>query len=504
MTTFDEYVAAQRLDKIIETKVTTQIDKQRPRPRYAVVKEIDPEARKAKVTYIGESSVVTIPFGLDGPSEVNQYVRIEGVPGDRYISSVLGTALIETILDQTNTTAENANSAANGANDGVSSINDTLSAFDARPLWDGPDNTGNSSIPWISATDDVGSISTSARWGFIRTRRTTKYTSITFAAKIASGSVTSMYFDIYRISSTFSATLVYSSDNKAGGLSGTYQWFSFSFPEIIAQYGEYIAVQIRGAGGGNLQIAGKVDRVISNNVFRPRYMGGVRDSSSNPAPSTLTQSELDAIYYYAVPYIQLGSYDSAIDSGRTISDNFGGTLNKWYLRSSGTSNLLTIDDGRLAYNGNDDGRQMGIMTSPLTTQKWNVSALCDPNDRDTYMILASDNGLNTFVCLIFNDNTVKLYTVTGGPGGTWTSRGTGSSSNNSATRIATYDGQYIKVFENTPTLGQEKISWDATAAGYSMGSSRLFFGLGIERSSWNNGAKWDNFVAKDVENNYTE
>lgn len=504
MANLKDFITAQKLDKIIETKINNQLDKKRPAAKYAVVKSINNTERYAEVVYVGEpdDNLVKVPFGVVGPSEVGQEVRIEGTPGDRYIAGIRGTSKVEQDAENAGNSATDAGNNANAANDGVSAINDTLSGIDGRPLWDGPDNTGNSSIPWINASDDIGMISTSARWAFIRARKPVKYTSITFAAKIASGTVTSLYFDIYRIAADFSAALIYSSDNKAGPLSGSYQWFTYAFPEIVVNYSEFLAVQMRCAGGGNCQLAGKVDRTIANTVFRPRYIGGVRDSSVTPTPAAFTQSELDSVYFSAIPYIQLGSFDNALSGGKTISDNFNNTLSQWFLRTTESNNLV-IEDGRLAYNGSNDGRQMGIMISPLNTSKFNVSALVDPNSRDSYMLAASDVGMNNFLAVTFNENDIKIYTVTGGPGGTWTSRATtGSGSNSSAKRTLTHDGTGVwKVFEGTPVLGTEKLTWDSGGT-FTAPDGRRFTGLGIERYFFNNGAKWDDFTAKDVENNY--
>ncbi|AKL88196.1 hypothetical protein GMA3_19 [Gordonia phage GMA3] len=86
---------AQQIDRYIDEKIANGLIKQRPAPKYAIVKSIDTEASIAEVSYIGEDSVVKVPFGVAAPSEIGQEVRIEGVPGDRFIASVRGTTAVE-------------------------------------------------------------------------------------------------------------------------------------------------------------------------------------------------------------------------------------------------------------------------------------------------------------------------------------------------------------------------------------------------------------------------
>jgi hypothetical protein len=60
------------------------------------VVSIDRPNRKATVTYIGETAVVTVGMGTIQPASNGQIVRIAGRPGDKYIDDVLaGAAYID-------------------------------------------------------------------------------------------------------------------------------------------------------------------------------------------------------------------------------------------------------------------------------------------------------------------------------------------------------------------------------------------------------------------------
>lgn len=84
--TFGDLNLAAKTKEVISTIVRKEVDSLRPVPRYATVTSLDP----VMVTYSGDPTPVPIKTGSIVPSAIGQIVRIEGAPGDRYISDVVG------------------------------------------------------------------------------------------------------------------------------------------------------------------------------------------------------------------------------------------------------------------------------------------------------------------------------------------------------------------------------------------------------------------------------
>lgn len=76
----------------IQRLMRESIDTLRPRYRYAKVNSIDRTTRKCTVTFNGETDPVIVNMGSIQPKAVNQFVRIEGIGTDKYISDVIGDA----------------------------------------------------------------------------------------------------------------------------------------------------------------------------------------------------------------------------------------------------------------------------------------------------------------------------------------------------------------------------------------------------------------------------
>lgn len=92
---FESLALAKQFRAWITAEVAAQIQKIAPRRRIAEVVSIDLESRRAEVTYVGETSVVSLPFNVAMPSYVGQYVVIDGPPQDRSIVDVLGESGVE-------------------------------------------------------------------------------------------------------------------------------------------------------------------------------------------------------------------------------------------------------------------------------------------------------------------------------------------------------------------------------------------------------------------------
>lgn len=92
---FADYNIALEIRDFIRGLVNTEIEKIRPRHQMAQVTSIDRVQRKASVQFVGEAASVTVNMGSIQPSSVGQYVRVDGVPGDRYIADVMGPHYID-------------------------------------------------------------------------------------------------------------------------------------------------------------------------------------------------------------------------------------------------------------------------------------------------------------------------------------------------------------------------------------------------------------------------
>ena len=87
-----DYRIALEMREIIRNLVTAEIERQRPSQQMATVTAIDRTNRACSVTFPGDITSVSVAMGSVQPSVVGQVVRVEGTPGDRYISDVMGPA----------------------------------------------------------------------------------------------------------------------------------------------------------------------------------------------------------------------------------------------------------------------------------------------------------------------------------------------------------------------------------------------------------------------------
>lgn len=100
MATLDDFSTAQKIEKTIRNIAKSEIDKQRPAPRYAVVDSIDLEDRSVMARFIGESDAVRIPFLDVIPSTIGQEVRVTGIGSDRAVDGIRGTSDAEARVAQ--------------------------------------------------------------------------------------------------------------------------------------------------------------------------------------------------------------------------------------------------------------------------------------------------------------------------------------------------------------------------------------------------------------------
>lgn len=90
MSEFGEYGVTRDVEDSIRSIARSEVASERPQPRYALVKSVDPGNRRAEVQYNGDTSTVWVPYGSERPAYLDQPVLIEGTDGDRHISQVIG------------------------------------------------------------------------------------------------------------------------------------------------------------------------------------------------------------------------------------------------------------------------------------------------------------------------------------------------------------------------------------------------------------------------------
>lgn len=86
---------AARLRDILRRMIETEINRLRPRQRYATVVSWDRVERTCVVTFAESSTEITVSMGVIQPSSAGQIVRIEGTTRDRYITDVMGPAYVD-------------------------------------------------------------------------------------------------------------------------------------------------------------------------------------------------------------------------------------------------------------------------------------------------------------------------------------------------------------------------------------------------------------------------
>lgn len=92
MASFDDYDTAFRVRNLVKQTAKNEIDKQRPAPRYAIVKTIDKEDRSVGVVFVGddEDNIVRVPYNSVAPSAIGQAVKIGGPANDRVVEDTRG------------------------------------------------------------------------------------------------------------------------------------------------------------------------------------------------------------------------------------------------------------------------------------------------------------------------------------------------------------------------------------------------------------------------------
>lgn len=101
-----DHSAAKKFRDVVASIARSEIEKMFPADRYAKVHEIHEDQRRVIVQYNGEGedNLVSVPYNSVKPAYVDQWVRIGGSAGDRYVIDTLGgtatEARAEEVLEQ--------------------------------------------------------------------------------------------------------------------------------------------------------------------------------------------------------------------------------------------------------------------------------------------------------------------------------------------------------------------------------------------------------------------
>lgn len=498
----NDLATAGKFDAIMQTKIEAQINKLRPKPRYAIVKQINNDEKYAMVTYIGEDTLVKLPFGLDGPNETGQYVRIEGVPGDRYISSVLGTAAVKATADQAIEDAANAAAVADDAKGSIDNLGTnlddlTFNLTSNRPMWWSGDPTLDSSFSWerlataIGGTLDYTTVTSSlARLAGIRFFFGGQRQNVQFLAA-RDGTVSSFYFDIYKktntdgTDATTSWTLVYSSDNMSAELTTTFASFVKILPSALQlNSGDVCLIQFRSSGTVRLAATQMPSVQFPT---QPLMIGAFRNPADGvgAAPATFTKSYMDTCYTAITPWVGMG-FKGTIEP-KAWYDNFSSLKwTNWILRSTNSDYLGIESPGVVIYGGSTDGWQYAQYANPVTTDTWFCQAqFLNPKFIESRLAAGIDSNGNYGVVLGIRDTTFRLYDRNGNT----VISISGSFSNGNY-------GVSYSALTNTYTIyanGVAQGTWTDTSNIQPHGVGYRFAGLAINWGFFNGGSKIDNF-----------
>lgn len=91
----DDFTFSIEMRDIVRKLVSEELEKQRPRYRYATVDSIDRVNRKCGVILNGETGVVQVNMGAVQPATTGQKVRVEGIGTDKFIADVFGIVYVD-------------------------------------------------------------------------------------------------------------------------------------------------------------------------------------------------------------------------------------------------------------------------------------------------------------------------------------------------------------------------------------------------------------------------
>lgn len=336
----------------------------------------------------------------------------------------------------------------------------------------------------VSITPAVVNAST-AFFGYIRCGSVQEKRMFTFLAQ-GSGTVSTFNLDVYRMAADGALTLVYSSANIAGAITGTLGWVQHVIPAGTASVNvapeDVLAIQLRMTGAGSVALGGIVDPLPVNPPgYYPLRESAVRNPSGTPAPSTIAAGTANGQHTStAIPYIEAGVDTGLASAPLSLSDNFNGSLSQFWLMTGvntldATSNTFGITEG------GSDGWSWGKFNTQLRTDQARVGFTTTSPNAEEQVLWFKGNGSGSHVGLAVTSSYATIYTMSGGAR---TNRAQVAIGTVGATYVLSYNAA-TKVFAVTRN-GSQILTWTDSGNVAPTGLGNRFGGIGLHatRSGW--------------------
>ncbi len=520
------FKTAQDLDDYVVARVKDLMDRYRPKPVYATVEQIIPEKKQCLVRFVGEDDSVLIPYTSIVPNEVGQTVRIEGTPGDRYITGIRGTSEQEAKLRDAQ---DNISSSSSAIEANKSTADESFNNIKtARPLYEGVDPTGEGTfdyqllrlgpqgvtgvggagdsahqhgigfeVPRVTITNNIGLL------GFIRHNLSSLKQNVSWLAW-SEGSISEFYFDVYSLSTTDgSMTKRYSSPNIASSLTGTLTWMKGSIaPEsqFTTNPKDVSVVQFSMRGSGVVRFAGTtLPAAIPPPGFVPQQIGGSRDTSGTRAPDYINGVTVSSFYGANTVYCQLGTDIASTLLPRTIYDPFDATTNLGqYLIRRTNNDYPAISGGSLVHAG-PDGFVLMIHPAQMTTDQIFFDGVVSATSLNTFLSCYFGNydGSSTYFEARFYKNRVTMGYV-GGFGGTYQMVTSGPAMGSGEYRVRVqFDPATTRYSCYINDSTTEYVGFNDNSNVINRGQGNRYVGLGLQQGYFDSAGGFREFTAGD-------
>ncbi|ANA87261.1 minor tail protein [Gordonia phage Kampe] len=547
---------AAQLDSIIRKTVRAEIDKNRPAPRYAVVNSINLAQKYCMVTYTGETDSVRVPFNTVIPNEVGQEVRIEGTPGDRYITAIRGTSKLEQDTDNATGAAQTAQEQAQSASEAAEAASNQANNVEAqlftrttRPLYRGLNPTGESSFDYqllsepglhnhsagftmesagshsghdgtlgtkgshthemiitvgAGGTSEIAVTASLLHMPFIKCEMASRKDVLYFKAR-RTNDLTTCYADIYIMEDDGSWTWKATTANLALDITTSKGWIVVNTDAYVSSPKDIIGVQFRPVGAGTLYLDGRRFPIENYpNTVRPLNVSMAR--TTNSAPASIAASEADSRYSYLLAYVEYGQLSIPAPAPRDFFENFNsvpiGTSFPYAAKDQGEH--LSISNGELVNPSNQllTQRAMRFYKSPVNTDvfevEWTVRAI-DGDSIAAGIVLFGSSTMQRFATVQINKNEVEITTAGSGIGNSQTQRAITSTTGNNGRWRATFDindNRTLKIYKpGSPTV--PIVQWSDTGNYLFMGKGNRLAGCYIEHGSFKSAGILEDFAYRD-------
>ncbi|QNN99374.1 minor tail protein [Gordonia Phage Sephiroth] len=256
----------------------------------------------------------------------------------------------------------------------------------------------NSSVPTVNVTSSY------APWANVIFKSAAERKVITFLA-YRTGTVSSFNIDVYKLEADGSSSIVYSSPDLSGNLTGAIGWQQHLMSgSILADLGDAYDVQFRMTGSGSVSLAGiNFPNPTPLPGFRPYASGSARNASTTPAPATIPTATRDTMYVGPTPFVSIG-----IDVGQTtiprfVFDDFNRAAlgNVWIPYGS-----IGISSNRVTHTGSAlvNNSSAAMRSQPMATDAIEVAADLFVDTHAAGIGLCCGQGMTGGAWLVVEDN----------------------------------------------------------------------------------------------------